>query len=116
MSTATHFLAIILSILVLLGIFHLLRTRRLREKYAALWIVIGFGAFIVSIWPSLLSNVANGLGFKIPSNFLFFVNGVLLLLISIQLSVEVSRLEIRTERLAEELAILKASIDPQAGK
>ena len=99
-----------LSILLSLGLLGLigsmLRRRKLREKYVALWIVVGLAATVLSIWPALLVSISNALGFQVPSNFLFFVDGLLLLLVSIQLSAEVSKLEDRTEVIAQELAII----------
>jgi hypothetical protein len=50
-------------------------------------------------------------GVAVPANLLFFMSGILLLLVSVQLSYEVSRLEARTRRLAEEVALLRDAVD-----
>ena len=47
----------------------------------------------------------------IPANLLFVISLVLLLVVSVQLSYEVSRVEARTRRLAEEVAILRRQVD-----
>ena len=49
-------------------------------------------------------------GVQVPANLLFFLTAVLLLLVSVQLSYEVSRLEARTRRLAEEIALLREAV------
>ncbi len=104
--TLPRALSILLSLGLLALIASMLRRRKLREKYVALWIVVGLAATVLSIWPAALVSISNSLGFQVPSNFLFFVDGILLLLVSIQLSAEVSKLEDRTEVIAQELAII----------
>ncbi|MDA8209821.1 MAG: DUF2304 domain-containing protein [Actinomycetota bacterium] len=104
--TLPRALSILLSLGLLGLIASMLRRRKLREKYVALWIVVGLAATVLSIWPAALVSISNSLGFQVPSNFLFFVDGLLLLLVSIQLSAEVSKLEDRTEVIAQELAII----------
>ena len=106
MPTLPRALSILLSLGLLALIASMLRRRKLREKYVALWIVVGLAATVLSIWPAALVSISNSLGFQVPSNFLFFVDGLLLLLVSIQLSAEVSKLEDRTEVIAQELAII----------
>ena len=46
-----------------------------------------------------------------PSNLLFFPASMLLLVISIQLSYELGRLEERTRTLAEEVALLRLRLE-----
>ena len=46
-----------------------------------------------------------------PSNLLFFVASMLLLLVSVQHSSELGRLEERSRTLAEELALLKMEVE-----
>jgi len=58
----------------------------------------------------LICSTAVALGFQLPSNLLFFVSILFLLLVAVQLSFEVSRLEARTRRLAEEVALLAEQV------
>ena len=100
--------AIILGLLLMVLIFELLRRRRLREKYAALWLVVGSVVLLLAVFPSILFWVSDRLGFGVPSNLVFFAGGVVLLFVAIQLSLEVGRLEDESQRLAEEVALLRA--------
>ena len=93
------------------AIVHLLRRRRLREKYALLWLIVGAGVLLVAFLPVLLEVAAETLGVRTPSNLLFFVASLVLLVVSVQLSTEVSRLEDETRCLAEEIAIVKLALD-----
>jgi hypothetical protein len=59
-----------------------------------------------SAFPGALRWVSDTLGVETPANLLFFVTIVLLILVSVQLSYELSRHEARIRRLAEEVALL----------
>lgn len=99
---------IIIALLFLLLVMSLLRSRKLREKYAALWIIIGLLSVILALFPRLLSWLARLVGVQVPSNLLFVLAISLLLGLSLQLSLEVSRAEERVRVLAEHVAILDA--------
>jgi hypothetical protein len=103
-------LAAIASILTFVFVFYLLRKGVLREKYAVLWLLTSGVAFVLAVFPGLLQWVSDSLGVKTPSNLLFFVTIVLLVLVSVQLSYELSRHEMRIRRLAEELSLLDDEI------
>lgn len=92
---------------VTLGVlFELLRRRRLREKYALFWVVVALLTILVAAFPALLHTAADVLGVQVPSNLLFFVASMVLMVVSIQHSHELGRLEERTRTLAEEVALL----------
>ncbi len=88
----------------------LLRRRKLREKYAVLWLLVGGGALILAGWPHLLALVAGWLGVEVPANLLFAMSIVLLMGVSLHLSWELSMVEDETRVLAEEVAILETAV------
>lgn len=102
--TAT-ILAIITSVVTLVFIIDLLRRGVLKEKYAALWLIVAGTALILSVFPGLLRGITDLLGVEIPANLLFFVTIVVLVLVAVQLSYELSRHEAQIRRLAEEIAL-----------
>lgn len=107
---SSYVVAIIGSVLILAGIFELLRRRQLSEKYAALWLVVGVLLLVLTIFPGLLSATTHALGFAVPSNLLFFVGIVFLVGVCLHLSWELSRLENETRKLAEDLGILRLEL------
>ena len=107
--TAT-FLAVGASILTFIFVFVLLRRGVLREKYAVLWLLVSGVAFLFAVIPGALRWVSDQLGIETPSNLLFFITVVLLVLVSVQLSYELSRHEMRIRRLAEEIALLNDEV------
>ena len=98
------------SIIVVL-LFEMLRRQRLREKHALIWMLVASGTVVLAVFPSVLTWVADLVGVQVPSNLLFFVASMLLLLLTIQHSYEIGRLEDRTRTLAEEVALLRLEHD-----
>ncbi len=92
---------------LLLIIVQLLRTRRVREKYATAWILVGITVAVLAVFPHLLTWTADLVGIATPVNLLFALGGVALLVACIQFSVEISVLESETRTLAEEIALLR---------
>lgn len=103
--------SVIAALAALVLVFELLRRRRLREKYAAIWVVIAVGTLVVAVFPGLLRWVADLVGIQTPSNLLFFGSLIVLFAVSLQLSREVGLLEEQSRRLAEEVATLGMRLD-----
>jgi hypothetical protein len=91
---------------VLFSVLRLVVQGRLRVRYAGLWLGIGAVLTVLALVPGLLRWVSSALGFTVPANLLFFLGLVLLVLVGIHLSVAVTRLEDRVQRLVEELVLL----------
>ncbi|MGW9588139.1 DUF2304 domain-containing protein [Microbacterium sp. NPDC055455] len=104
------FLGIVLAVVFLAIVMWLLLTRRLREKYAVLWLVIGLGVLVLGIFPQLLYWLTGALGVQLPANLLFATAIVLLLGVSLHLSWELSQAEEEIRKVAEESAIARAEM------
>ena len=89
----------------------LLRRRRIREKYAALWLALSSGVFVLALFPDIAAWLARLVGVMVPANLLFVGAVGMLFVISVQLSVEIGDLESETRVLAEEVALLHRRID-----
>lgn len=109
--SSTYLVALVGSVLVLLGIIELLRRRQLGEKYAVLWLVVGVLLLIFTAFPGLTVSLARGLGVAVPTNLMFFVGILFLVGVVLHLSWEVSRLENETRKLAEDQAILRLEVE-----
>ena len=103
--------SVIVAIAALVLVFELLRRRRLREKYAVIWVVISIGTLVVALFPPLLGWISGLVGIQTPSNLLFFASLIILFAVSLQLSREVGLLEEQSRRLAEEVGGLKLRLD-----
>lgn len=99
--------AVLAALLVVIVVLRLVVRRRLLVKYAALWLILSVVLVAMALIPRSLTAMASVLGFEVPANLLFFAGFVLLLFVTLQLSVELSDVEGRVQRLAEELAIMQ---------
>lgn len=102
------FLGIALAILMLVIVVSMLLARRLREKYAVMWLVIGLAVLLLGIFPGLLLWLTDSLGVQVPANLLFSLAIVLLLGVALHLSWELSQAEDEIRKVAEEAAISRA--------
>jgi len=100
----------VMAVLIFALTVELVRRRQLREKYAALWLLVSVIAVVLALVPGLLTWIAATLGFGVPANLLFFAGFSLLLVIAMQLSLELGKREGETERLAEEVALLRLAL------
>jgi len=105
-----HILGALASIVTFVFVFWLMRRGVLREKFAVLWLIVSGLALLLSVIPGALRGLSTLLGVETPANLLFFATTVLLMLVAIQLSHELSRHEARIRRLAEEAALLKEEV------
>ena len=107
MSTSAHVLVIVLAAGVIGFIVHLVRSRQLRAKYSVLWFSIGLALAVLAIFPDLLVELSDVFGIDYaPATFMLLALSFLLLLV-LHFSWELSRLEDRSRRLAEELALVR---------
>lgn len=106
-----YLFAVVGALVTLAIMVELLRRRRLREKYAALWITVAVLVLVTVFFPGLLERAATAVGVTVPVNLVFFVALLLLLVVCVQLSAEVSGLEQENQTLAEEIALLRNRVE-----
>jgi hypothetical protein len=109
--SSTVTLGLIGSLVTLVVLFEMMRRKQLREKYAVFWVLVAIVTLLIAAFPGLLTAAADAMGVEVPSNLLFFGASMLLLVVSVQHSSALGRLEERTRTLAEELALLRMEVD-----
>ncbi|MDP1819355.1 MAG: DUF2304 domain-containing protein [Acidimicrobiales bacterium] len=114
MSGRAHLLLVLLTASSVGFVLHLLRSGRLRARFAMLWSSVGASLVVLAAFPGLLDWTAERLGIFYPPAVFLLVAIAFLFLLSVQFSWEVSRLEDRTRVLAEEVALLRRSQGPPA--
>lgn len=103
--------AVTASLAIVVFLVILLRSRRLREKYAFIWIAVGVIVCILGAFPDVMLALTKLVGIQTPSNMLFAASLIVLLFVCIQLSVEITMLEEETRTLAEEHALLRLDVE-----
>jgi hypothetical protein len=99
--------AAIASALFLLVIFELIRSRRLQERYALLWLVTGSVILLLSVWRDALRLVAEQVGIAYPPSALFVIGFLFILAVLLHYSTVISELAERNVRLAQDIALVE---------
>ena len=98
----------VLSIILLLITFELIRKKKLREEYAILWLFTGIVVLVFSLWPEFLLSQ-----FFVRITGIFYLSAVVLiaffflLLIVFHFSVVISKLTGQNKELAQRYALLE---------
>lgn len=88
---SAYWLGVLFGGVVLVSVFLRMRNSGMKEHYATWWIIIAAGSFVFSIVPGLLKRVSVALGVVVPLNLGFFAAGIILLLLSLRFSVDLSQ-------------------------
>ncbi len=100
--------AAIASLLLILVVFELIRSRRLRERYALLWLLTGVVLLVLSLWRGGLNTIAGWFGISgYPPAILFAVGILFILLVLLHYSTVISSLSDQSTILAQRLALLE---------
>ena len=104
--------ASIASLLLLLVVLELIRGRRLKERYALLWLVTGVVLLVLSAWRGGLNTIAGWLGVEsYPPAILFAVATLFVIVVLLHYSTVLSKLDDENTVLAQRLALLEAEVE-----
>jgi hypothetical protein len=96
------------SVLLILVVLELIRSRRLRERYALLWLATGVVLLVLSLWRNGLNTIAGWFGVRgYPPAVLFAVGVLFILLVLLHYSTVISKLADQNVVLAQRLALLE---------
>ena len=100
--------ASIASLVLLLVVFELIRSRRLRERYALLWLLTGVVLLVLSAWRDGLNTIARWVGVETyPPAVLFAVGSLFILAVLLHYSTVISKLSDQSSILAQRVAMLE---------
>src|SRR4026207_118739 len=104
-------IASIASLLLLLIVFELIRSRRLRERYAILWLATGFALPALPPRRGGLNTIAGWFGVTgYPPAVLFAVATLFILAVLLHYSTVISKLADQNVILAQKLALLERRV------
>ncbi|PWB96055.1 DUF2304 domain-containing protein [Homoserinimonas hongtaonis] len=110
MTIQSYVLGIAAAAATLVIVIELLRRRHLRERHAIWWLTAGVLALVAGVFPATLVWAADVVGIEVPINLVFFVSIAVLFLVCLQHSAELTKLESKTQALAERIALLELEI------
>lgn len=100
--------ASIASLLLLIVVLELIRGRRLKERYALLWLVTGIVLLVLSAWRGGLNTIAGWLGVSsYPPAILFAAATLFVIVVLLHYSTVLSKLADQNTLLAQRLALLE---------
>ena len=104
-------LATVVSVVLLLVVFELIRSRRLRERYALLWLLTGGVLLALSLWRGGLNTIAGWFGVETyPPAILGAIGALFILVVLLHYSTVISRLSDQNTILAQRLALLEQQL------
>ena len=99
--------AAVAAVILLLVIFELIRSRRLQERYALLWLLTGIVILILSAWRGALSRLADLVGIAYPPSALFVLASLFVLVVLLHYSTVISKLSDQNTVLAQRIGLLE---------
>jgi Uncharacterized conserved protein (DUF2304) len=109
---AVSIVGAIASFTLVVVVLELIRSHRLRERYALLWIATGLTLTALSAWRNGLNTIAGWLGVRsYPPAVLFAVGILFILAVLLHYSTVISRLSDQNVLLAQRLALLEERVD-----
>ena len=106
--------ALILSAVILGVVLELVRRRKLREEYALLWLGTALVLLALALQPRLLNLFMTAIGAKTAPSALFFGALVFLMLVSLLVSIRLSRLTFRNKALSQQAALQRRELEELA--
>ena len=102
---------VVASLLLILVVLELIRGRRLKERYALLWLATGVALLVLSAWRGGLNTIAGWLGVTgYPPAVLFAVATLFIFLVLLHYSTVLSKLTDENVELAQRLALLEERV------
>lgn len=112
---AVSIIGTIASLALVVVVLELIRSRRLRERYALLWLLTGIVLAVLCAWREGLNTMAGWVGIRsYPPAVLFAVGILFILVVLLHYSTVISRLSDQNTLLAQRLALLEAELSPPA--
>jgi hypothetical protein len=106
----------ILGLFVLAFVINMVRTRKLQERYALLWVLAAAGLALAPIFIHTIDRLAYALGVEYPPALLLALAVIALMLIILQLSLSMSLQADQIKVLTQELGLLRQELEEMRQK
>jgi hypothetical protein len=93
--------------MLLILILELIRSRRLQERYALLWLLTGLAVLVLALWRGALVKLSDLAGISYPPSALFVLFSFFILALLLHYSTVISTLSAQNATLAQRLALLE---------
>ncbi len=98
--------ALVMTALILFFVINLIRRQKMSFKYALAWLLSSSLTILFTVQDSWLHAISKWAGFALPSNFVFFLLLIFVILFSLLLTLHINEQNSRAEALAQAIAKL----------
>ena len=102
--------ALVICLVVFVFTIEMVRRRRLREEYSALWLGTSLLMFVLVFKYDWLEALTRFIGAGLPTTTLFIGSIIFLMLICVQFSIKISRLTNQMKDLVQDNALLREEL------
>jgi len=110
MTWRARLFVILLGVAVLLFVINLVRTRKLKEEYALLWLAAAAMLIIAPLIVDWLDSLAWLIGIEYSPALIFFFVVICTFFLFVQISMSISRFSEQIKVLTQDLALLRGRV------
>jgi hypothetical protein len=114
MNPMTRIYVFLLGLAVLIFVINMVRTRRLQERYALLWLLAGLVLTIAPLFANQLDRLATAMGFGYAPALLLMLAVIGLLLMIFQITLTITSQSEHLKVLTQELGLLRQEVEALA--
>ena len=110
MSVKIQIFSIIISVVLFIFVFDLVRRKRLAEEYSIFWLLATMTIVLISIWKEFLFWISEILGVANAVSLLVLFLAIFFVIYSLHLSVQVTTLREQNRELIQWIGILREQV------
>lgn len=107
MSSVLRIEMIAIAVVFIILVINVINRKKLRLQYSLVWLLIAAGIVVFALFPDLVVMLSKVMGVEVPSNFLYMVALIVLLIITFYLTMIVSKQSEEIKRLIQMTSIEK---------
>jgi len=110
MTLQVRLIVFLISVFWLLFVLRMVKNRKIWERYAILWVGLGFAVCLMPVIVGKTDEILTVLGVAHPPSFYFLIGLLGVLLIILQCTVEITTLVRQSRDAVQDLAILRERV------
>lgn len=106
-----HLIGALFSVLIMLTVFLMVRSRMMREKYGLVWFLMAAFILVMSLFRELMDSFAAAIGVDYAPSAFFAMLIACAYLLLLNMSVSISHLKTQNKVLTQELALMRLRVE-----
>ena len=102
---------LVLGFISILLIYQMIKRKKILVSHAIAWYILIIAIMIASVSTSELKKVATFIGIEEVSNLIFFVGFIILLVLNLSLTINISKQKSTIINLVQELALINKKVE-----